>query len=369
MRNASIPFKIASVLTLLVLLLAGCGTGGSQSKAVDLNALTLDELKAQAREEGRVDSTSMPDDWANLGETWAILKDEYGIEHSDVDLTSAEELAIFETEGQNATKDMGNVGEAFGPIAAEKGLTLPYKTSYWDEIPDWAKDDEGHWVTAYYGTISIFVNTNLVENPPESFAAIAAGDYMVSIGDLSRGAQAQYALLAAAIANGGSEENLEPGLAFFRQIAEAGRLDKGQLSVARMEKGEVEVALIWDFNALNYRDAFVANNPNANFTVNIPLDGSVQAGYCTIINKYAPHPHASALMREYMLSDEGQINLARGYARPIRSSVVLPQDVQEKMIPDEQYANARIMENYPAWDEVTKTIGVVWQEEVMAYAT
>lgn len=367
MSRKNLKLKIGCALVVLSMLMAGCNAGNAAT-AVNLNALTLDEIEEKAREEGRVDSTSMPDDWANLGETWALLKAEYNIAHTDVDLTSAEEIAIFETEGQNATKDMGNVGQAFGPIAVEKGLTLPYKTSYWDEIPDWAKDTDGHWITAYYGTIAIFVNTNLVANPPTSFADIAAGDYMVSIGDLARGAQAQYALLAAAIANGGSENNLEPGLAFFREIAQAGRLDKGQLSVARMEKGEVEVALLWDFNALNYRDAFMANNPNANFEVNIPSDGSIQAGYCTIINRYAKHPHASALMREYMLSDEGQINLARGYARPIRSNVVLPQDVQDILIPDEQYENARVMENYAAWDEVTKTIGVVWQEEVMAHA-
>ena len=32
-------------------------------------------------------------------------------------------------------------------------------------------------------------------------------------------------------------------------------------------------------------------------------------------------PYAAALAREYILSDEGQINLAKGYARPIRDDV------------------------------------------------
>lgn len=43
------------------------------------------------------------------------------------------------------------------------------------------------------------------------------------------------------------------------------------------------------------------------------------------------------------MSDEGQINLAKGYARPVRD-VELPQEVKEKMLPDEQYENSRMDE-------------------------
>ena len=52
------------------------------------------------------------------------------------------------------------------------------------------------------------------------------------------------------------------------------------------------------------------------------------------------NPNAAKLAREYILSDAGQINLARGYARPIRSNVTLPDDVKAKLLPAEQYANA-----------------------------
>ncbi len=43
----------------------------------------------------------------------------------------------------------------------------------------------------------------------------------------------------------------------------------------------------------------------------IPSDGSVISGYTTIINKYAKHPNAAKLAREYIFSDAGQINLAK----------------------------------------------------------
>ena len=149
--------------------------------------MTVEQILAKAKEEGRVDSVGMPDSWANWVQTWTDLKDKYGIEHTDVDMSSAEELAIFEAEKDNATKDIGDVGQSFGPLAESKGLTLPYKTSYWDEIPAWAKDDDGDWIIGYYGTIAIITNRKLVPNPPKSFADILEGDYMVTPGNVASG--------------------------------------------------------------------------------------------------------------------------------------------------------------------------------------
>ena len=53
-------------------------------------------------------------------ETWTELKDEYGIKHTDTDMSSAEELAIFANEASDATKDIGDVGQSFGPVAEDK---------------------------------------------------------------------------------------------------------------------------------------------------------------------------------------------------------------------------------------------------------
>lgn len=346
--------------------LAGCSSE-PETAAVDLNSMTVDEIIAEAKEEGRVDSVGMPDTWANWVETWEDIKTEYGLEHTDTDMSSAEEISLFESEKDDATKDIGDVGQAFGPIAEEKGVTLKYKTSYWDSIPDWAKDDDGDWIIGYYGTMTMMTNTKIVDNPPKSFADLLEGDYMVAVGDVAAANQAQFAVLAAAIAMGGDEGNIQPGLDFFRQLAEQGRLDLGEFSMARIEKGEVGVAFLWDYNALGYREQFLENNPDAEFEIYVPEEGSIQCGYCTILNKYSKRPHAAAMAREFILSDEGQINLAKGYARPVRD-VELPEEVKAKMLPDEQYENARMVEDQEAWDATTKEIGTLWQEEVVAYA-
>lgn len=359
--------KATAAALAAAMLLGGCGSGTSAAEQVDLNSLSLDEIVEKAKEEGEVNSVGMPDDWANWDDTWAGLKNEYGLKHTDVDLSSAEELSMFETEKNNATKDIGDVGETYGAVAEEQGLTLKYKTSYWDEIPDWAKDDDGDWIVAYYGTMALLTNKKLVSDAPTSFQDLLEGDYVVSIGDVARSTRAQYAVLAAAYAMGGDESNIQPGLDFFRQLAEQGRLDKGEFTLSRIEKGEIGVAIIWDFVGIGYREQIKENNPDADFEICIPEEGSVQSGYSTIINAYTKRPHAAALTREYILSDEGQLNLAKGYARTVRD-VELPADLEEKMIPDEQYTNVKMVEEPEAWQETVSQLPTLWNEQVMAYA-
>lgn len=348
-------------------LLAGCAEEG-QTETVDLNAMSFDEIAEKAKEDGEVNSVGMPDTWANWGETWTEIEEKYGIKHTDTDMSSAEEIALFANEANDATKEIGDVGQSFGPVAEEQGVTLPYKTSYWDSVPDWAKDDDGDWIIGYYGTITFITNKNLVEDAPTSWQDVLEGDYTLTIGDVSVATQAQSGLLSADIAFGGDESNIQPGLDFFKTLAEEGCLDMGDTSVARLEKGEIEVAVLWDYNSLGYRSQIMENNPDANFEVSVPSDGAIQSGYCTIINKYTKRPYAAAVAREFILSDEGQINLAKGYARPIRDDVELPEDVKASLLPDDQYTNARFIEDQEAWDKAVADLSSSWQEEVVAYA-
>ncbi len=346
--------------------LTGCDDGSAATaEAVDYNSMSLDDLIAQAKEEGTVNSVGMPDTWANWVQTWEDLNTAYGLEHADQDMSSAEEIAMFKEEGTDGTKDIGDVGQQWGPTAEEEGVTLKYKTSYWDEIPDWAKDDDGDWVVGYYGTMSIISNDDQVPNAPTTIEGLLDGDYKVSIGDITAAAAAQHAVLAIAYAMGGSLDDMQPAYDFIQKLAEDDRLDVADVSVARLESGEVAVGLNWDYNSLNYRAQILESNPSASFTVSIPQDGSVQSGYCTIINSNAPHPAAACLAREYILSDEGQINLARGYATPIRDSVVLPDDVKALRLPDEQYGDQVQSIDYDKWTDVTNELITWYQENII----
>ena len=320
------------------------------------------ELERLARAEGRLASVGMPDDWANWRGTWADLQRLYGIAHVDSDMSSAEEIAKIEAEKASASVDIGDVGFEFGAIAKARGVTRAYKPSTWAQVPDWAKDPDGHWALAYTGTIAFAVNTRRVKAVPRSWKALFESNARVLVGEVGRAAQANASVLSAAIALGGDETRLAPALAAFAPLAKQHRLVTTNASPALMERGEADVFVMWDFNALSYRDKI----PNASdYEILIPSDGSVTSGYTTILNKNAPHPNAAMLAREYIFSDAGQVQLARGNARPIRAdSLVLPDDVRRKLIDGRQYAAARAVR--PAvWTDEVKKLPRAWQHDVM----
>jgi putative spermidine/putrescine transport system substrate-binding protein len=320
------------------------------------------ELVKAAQAEGTVNSVGMPDSWANWKDTWAALSSQYGLKHSDTDMSSAQEIAKFAAEKDNASADIGDVGAAFGPVAVQKGVTQPYKPTTWNDVPAWAKDKDGMWALAYTGTIAFIIDKSQVKDEPHSWADLLKGNYKVTIGDVGTAAQAANGVLAVTYAMGGNEKNLKPGLEFFGKLAKAGRLGLSDPSIASLEKGEVQVGVVWDFNGLNYRDQI----DKTRFDVLIPSDGTITSGYTTIINKFAKHPNAAKLAREYIFSDAGQINLARGYARPIRADkITLPDDVKAKLLPASEYKNAHPIADPEAWDKSAKTLPRLWQENVM----
>ncbi|WP_428776211.1 ABC transporter substrate-binding protein [Vibrio sp.] len=323
----------------------------------------LESLIAAAKKEGQVYSVGMPDSWANWRDTWVDLQANYGLQHQDTDMSSAQEIAKFAAEKNNATADIGDVGFAFARVAVKKGVTQPYKPTSWAQIPDWAKDKDGHWALAYTGTIAFITNNNLVKKAPTSWQDLLQGNYKVTVGDVGVAAQANNAVLAAAFANGGDESDLQPALDFFAKLAKQNRLSFTDPNMANLEKGEVEVAIMWDFNALNYRDQI----DRERFTVTIPQDGSVISGYTTIINKHAKNPNAAKLAREYIFSEQGQINLAQGYARPIRSDITLPVAVQNKLLANEQYQNVHPVSDFTAWEKSARKLPRQWQQSVLIH--
>lgn len=120
MKNKFFKFGMSALIA--ATFLTGCSEESTKT-AVDLNSMTIDEITEKAKEDGEINSVGMPD-------TWDEIEENYSIKHTDTDMSSAEELAIFANEASDATKDIGDVGQSFGPVAEQQGVTLPYKTSY-----------------------------------------------------------------------------------------------------------------------------------------------------------------------------------------------------------------------------------------------
>lgn len=381
-------FLSAALAALMLLtVLAGCGgsSGGSGGGGgdvsnmpqvdVDPNAkvvlngteMSLADLVAAAQAEGQVQSVGMPDDWANWGGTWSSLTATYGLAHGDMDMTSAEELALFAAEADDPTKDVGDIGLSMTPEAKKQGVTGTFKASSWDSFPDWAKDPDGLWVMTYTGSLAFIANTEAIGGDcPKSWADVKAADCLVSVGNVIAGAASQVAVLSCAIANGGSLDNVQPGIDFFKELAQAGRLDTGDTTSARMASGEMVLCVgNYDYSVLAWRDNIVAENPAMKLDITIPSDGSVTNGYAQIINKYAAHPNAAGLAIEHICSDEAAIERARGYARPTKKGVTLPSDVADALLPDSLYANCTNISDVEALNNACATIAELWEREVL----
>ncbi len=346
--------KLVSVFLALAMLLTVFG-----ALAEDLNSYSLEEIIAKAQEEGHVESVGMPDSWANWGDSWKGLTEEYGIAHTDDDMSSAEELNMFKND---STRDIGDIGLAFTKVALDEDLVQSYKTSYWDSVPDWAKDAEGKWMIAYTGCTSFIFNNDLCqEEMPTSWEDVRKGSYKLTIGDVVGGATGQGVVVATAYAFGGDLDNLQPAYDFWTEMAKAGRIDSGDILLARIQAGEVECGVSWSYNVLTYRDS----TPNYNITCGIPTDGAILVGYASVISKNSDTPFAAALAREYIFSDAGQINLAKSGAVPTRTDVTIPQEIIDATFDPATYANAVGISDAEHYAATCAEISEWWAENII----
>ncbi len=185
-------------------------------------AENIADLEKAARGEGQLQSIGMPDSWANWKDTWQQLGSIYGIKHQDTDMSSAQEIAKFAAEKANATADIGDVGGAFGPVAVKQGVTQPYKPSTWADIPNWAKDADGHWMLAYTGTIAFLINKDLVKAAPTSWQSLLGGDYKVTLGDVGVGLPGQQRRAGGGLCHRRQREESETRPGAVRQAGQAG---------------------------------------------------------------------------------------------------------------------------------------------------
>lgn len=351
MRTNKFVFQLFALLFVVAALLSACGPkatptpvvtqppAATQPSVVDPMA----ELIAAAQAEGMLTTIALPHDWCNYGEAIETFKAKYGLEVNELnpDAGSGDEIEAIKANKGNLgpqAPDVIDVGLAFGPSAKAEGLLMPYKVSTWDSIPAEAKDPEGYWYGDYYGVLSFLVNTDVQPNVPQDWADLLDPAYLGQIaigGDPRTSSMAMQTVFAAALANGGSLDNAQPGLDFFAKLNAAGNLIPLSSSFALIAKGEVPIGVQWDYLALAAVDSF-AGNPKTE--VVIPATGRFAGIYVQAISAYAPHPNAAKLWMEFLYSDEGQIIWMKGYCHPIREADlrargVIPADLLAK-IPD-----------------------------------
>lgn len=330
LRRASLACSLAIALSTL----AGCGltstkAGGDAGKAATAVSVEdfggMDGLIAAAQQEGKLNAIALPRDWANYGEIIDTFEAKYGIdvEVENPDASSQDEInAATSRKGQDRSPDVLDVGHTFGISAAEQGLLAPYRVQAFADIPEGQKDADARWYNDMGGYVSIGCNARVVKCP-KTFAELLDPEYkgMVALtGNPTQSGSAFAAVYAAALANGGSFDNIQPGLDYFAELNAVGNFNPVESTAATIEKGETPISVNWDYLNAGYSESLRAKG--IDWQVAIPADGLFAQFYSQAIVKWAPHPAAARLWQEFLYSPEGQNLWLKGYARPVLMPVM-----------------------------------------------
>jgi putative spermidine/putrescine transport system substrate-binding protein len=326
---------LAGVALAVVASVGACSSSAKKSSAAggtDWSAQSsaaagggMDALVAAAKKEGQLNVITLPRTWANYGVLMDNFTKKYGIKITDAnpDGSSGDEInALQHDKGLASAPDVVDVGNSHALPYVD--LFAPYKVAPWAAIPDALKDPNGAWYGDYGGYITIACDAAKIAPAPcpASFkdlldpSRVAAYKGKVAInGDPTAANAAFSAVYAAALATGGSLDNIQPGIDFFAQLKKNGEFNAAQSGESTIEQGSTPIAIDWEFNNSQY--AADLKSKGINLAVAIPTDGLYSAYYDQAINKYAPHPAAARLWEEYLYSAEGQNGFMGGYARPV----------------------------------------------------
>jgi putative spermidine/putrescine transport system substrate-binding protein len=323
-RSSMLKRSVAAVAGLTVLSTPEIALGARRMHAVNPplkgKSVPLKEIVAEAKKEGKLNVIALPHDWSNYGEQITTFKKKYGLsmDEQNPDGTSAQEnQAVQSLKGDPRAPDVVDDGPPFAIQGTADGLFTKYFNTNFATIPRFMKDTRGYWTGDYYGAISIGYNANIIKTPPKSFADLLKPDYKGKVAlngsPLSSGS-AVAGVFAAALANGGSLNNVGPGIDWFAKLKSVGNWVPVQANQQTVASGQTPITIDWDYLNLAYGPEF----PAANWKTVVPSDGVYGAYYCQAINATAPHPWSARLWNEFLYSDQGQLIFLKGYAHPAR---------------------------------------------------
>jgi putative spermidine/putrescine transport system substrate-binding protein len=300
---------------------------------------------------------------------WALVIDafckKHHCTHVDTDMGSAEAITKFVAERSKPVAYATEVGIAFGPVAVQRGAAMMYKNANWDKIPWWAKDAEGGWFAVYAGVPTFLVNPRAVKAVPASWRDLLHPDYRrtFAIKDPRTSGTALATVLAANAAMGGTLTNLDPGIAYFKQLKEMGILSPTRVSDSNIQKGEIPITVKYDHENLVLREAL---KNELRLEIVVPSDGTIYAPSVLVLNRYAPDQALARAFADFVTSDEGQLLVARAYPRPIRyvaGNLKVPDDIRARWLPGSAYGT-RVRKVFE-WEKFSiATFVEKWAKEV-----
>ena len=287
---------------------------GQATSAADFGG--MDGLVAAAKKEGELNVIALPPDWANYGAIIKAFGDKYGIKVNSAqpDAASQDEInAANQQKGRSTAPDVFDLGQSVA--LGNTGLFAPYKVATFDSIPATMKDAAGAWVNDYGGYMSIGYDSAKVPDL-SSVDDLLKPDYKGKValnGDPTQAGAAFSGVAMVALSQGGSADNVAPGVEFFTKLKQAGNFLPVDPTPATIESGQTPVVIDWDYlNAAQTKKL-------PSWKVFVPQNAVLGGYYFQAINKDAPHPAAARLWQEFLYSDQGQNLFLAGGARPVRA--------------------------------------------------
>jgi putative spermidine/putrescine transport system substrate-binding protein len=336
-RSAMLRRSAAAAFGLTILSSPAAAWAGrsGMADAMTADGIPLKELVKRAKKEGKLNVIALPHDWANYGEIISTFKRKYGLKMDEANpngSSAQENEAIRSLKGDSRAPDTVDVGPAFAIAGAKEGLYASYKVKTYKSIPKNMKDPRARWYGDYWGAISIGYNANLVKPAPKTFKDLLNSAYKNKValnGSPLTSGSAVAGVFAAALANGGSLNNIGPGIEFFRRLKRAGNFIPIQATPQTVASGQTPIVLDWDY--LNVTET-EKNKASFDWQVAVPSDGLFAQYYAQAINKNAPHPAAARLWQEFLYSDEGQNLWLAGKARPVRLDAMTEAGTADKAL-------------------------------------
>ena len=167
------------------------------------------------------------------------------------------------------------------------------------------KDPDGKGFAIHTGTLGFMVNVDALNGKPipKSWADLLKPEYRGMIGYLDpASAFAGYVgAIAVNQAMGGSLDNFDPGIDWFKKLQANKPIVPKQTAYARVLSGEIPILIDYDFNA--YRAKY---KDHSNVAFVIPAEGTVVVPYVMSLVKGAPDPENARKVLDFTLADEGR---------------------------------------------------------------
>ena len=283
-----------------------------------------------------------PPEWADWGSQLKAIQSKLGIQVPPDNKNSGQAAAALIAEKASPVADVTYLGGIAADPAKDAGVLTPYKPANWEKIPADLKDPDGNWFTIHSGTLGLFVNKAALGNKPvpQSWADLLKPEYKGLVGylDPTSAAVGQLGVMAINLALGGTYDNLDPAIKFFKELAKNQPIVPKQTSYARVISGEIPILLDYDFNA--YRGQYTDKAP-VQFV--IPKEGTLVFPYVMGLVNKGPNPANGKKVLDFVLSDDSQAMWGNAYLRPVFADR-LSAEAKAKFLPDAEYARAKAVD-------------------------